>query len=114
MTDPRIIKCPECGKSIEVFKQRSEPENRYYWGVVVTILRNELGEHSKYVVHEMLKSMFLKEIHHIETVHGVKEIEAPKSTTELSTAEFEDYLTSIRQWASMELGIFIPEPNEIA
>jgi hypothetical protein len=35
-----------------------------------------------------------------------------KSTTKLSTVEFEDYMESIRRFASMELSLWIPEPNE--
>jgi len=56
--------------------------------------------------------MFLTELHHIETLNGIKEVEVPKSTAELTTKEFEEYTTSIRQWASQELGVYIPTPNE--
>ena len=35
-----------------------------------------------------------------------------RSTTDLDTSEFEYYMKEIRQFASSELGIIIPEPNE--
>lgn len=40
------------------------------------------------------------------------EIEYARSTTELSTIEFEKYLEDIRRWASMKLSCYIPLPNE--
>jgi hypothetical protein len=36
----------------------------------------------------------------------------PRSTATLSTLEMEDYLARVREFASMELGCYIPEPNE--
>ena len=39
-------------------------------------------------------------------------IEFTKSSTALTTIEFEDYMTKIRTFASMELGCFLPLPNE--
>jgi len=35
-----------------------------------------------------------------------------KSTTELNTKEMEEYLENVRRFASMELSIFVPLPNE--
>ena len=108
-----MIKCPYCLKEFtgKEAKIRSTPENKYYWGVVVEILSDELG-YSKNEIHEILKGMFLSDVKFLKTKNGVKEARIPKSTTELTTAEFENYLSEIRQWAIMELGILIPEPNE--
>jgi hypothetical protein len=36
-----------------------------------------------------------------------------ESTTRLSTAEFQEYLTQCRKWAA-EQGINVPEPNEVS
>lgn len=107
------MKCPYCQKEINLkeYKMRSLPENRYYFGVVLKILSDELG-YSVNEVHELTKQMFLSEVIFLKTKEGVKEIHIPKSTTNLKTVEFEEYLSSIRQWASMELGIYIPTPNE--
>ena len=103
--------CPRCGY-IPGGKQRSNPENRYYWGVVVQILAEELG-YFKDEMHEILKRKFLTE--HVLLRNKGKEIAAERnrSTAELSTKEMEDFLSQIRIWASSELSIFIPEPNEV-
>ncbi len=90
---------------------RSLPQSKYYFGVVVKIISDELG-YTREEVHEICKQMFLSEIIFLKTKKGVRQIRVPKSTTELKTVEFEEYLSSIRQWASMELGIYIPTPNE--
>lgn len=90
------------------FKQRSLNENRYYWSVVIDILSSELG-YTPEEMHEVIKWKFLA--HPIE-LKGQKVMTAV-STASLSTSEFEGLMSKIRTWASMELGIYIPEPNEV-
>jgi hypothetical protein len=47
-------------------------------------------------------------------VDGIKPGMPPtvRSTSDLSTIEFEEYCSKIRMWASKELGVYIPSPNE--
>lgn len=90
---------------------RSLPQQKYYFGVIVKIISDELG-YSVNQIHEMLKQEFLFEILHIKTKTGIKEKRIVKSTTEITTAEAEQFYSDIRQWASIELGCWIPEPNE--
>ena len=103
------MKCPHCKKEINLreARLRSTSENKYYWGVVLDILSNELG-YTKEEMHSVLKNLFLKELIHIKG----KEFESVKSTAELTTTEFEEYLSDIRVFASKDFSIWIPEPNE--
>ena len=87
---------------------RSQNENKYYWGIVVEMISNETGQ-DKETIHNVLKDLFLKERIFLKN----KEYEVIKSTAELTTIQFEEFLRQCRQWASMELGIYVPEPNEI-
>lgn len=107
------MKCPYCKKEINLkeMKMRSLPENRYYFGVVVKVLSDHLG-YTLNEIHDILKNMFLSEVRYVDTKKGIKEIRVPKSTTELTTISFEQYLSDIRQWASVELSCYIPVPNE--
>lgn len=107
------VTCPHCGKYLNLkdLRLRSLPQNRSYWGLIVQVLSDELG-YPLEEVHEMLKGMFLSEVRFIKTKNGLKEIRIPKSTTSLSTIEFNDFMTQIRTWASMELGIWLGEPGE--
>ena len=105
------------GKRIEVIvrpesRQRSNPQNKYYWGVVLKILSNETG-YEPDELHLIFKDLFLKEYAEINKEDKRIVIPYLKSTTELSTQEFEDYLTRIKRWAAIELNIYIPEPNEV-
>ena len=95
-------------------KQRSNKQNRYYWGVVIPLVVkgiNEFGndfnneEIHEYLKRELggLKAMFLPD----DTV-----VHIPISTTELSTSDFEDYTMRIRSWAQETLNLIIPLPNE--
>ena len=88
-------------------KDRSSIQNRYYWGVVVALISDYTG-FFKHETHEVLKWMFLKDMQ----VFNGKIYEFSTSTTDLTTAEFEEYQSSIRTWASAELNLYIPKPNE--
>lgn len=97
--------------NIEIQKQkmtRSIRQNRYYWGVVLKIVADELGYFPE-EMHHCFATMFLKKIIKI----GDREVETYNSTTRLKTDEFEDYLEKIRIFAAKELGIIIPLPNEV-
>jgi hypothetical protein len=85
-------------------KKRSNDQNEYYWGVVLKLIADQTG-HTDEEVHEHLKWRFLRKHGRLETV---------KSTTKLSTIEFEEYLSKVRQFASGELNIYVPLPNEVS
>jgi len=81
---------------------RSDIQNNYYWGVVIKIISDELG-YTPDEIHEILKYRLL-------LVYG--EYPYVRSTASLSTVEFEEYLNRIRTWAMLQLGCYIPLPNE--
>ena len=96
------------GKRIQVSVRRyktsrTDPQNKYYWGVVVEMLGNELG-YMPEEMHEALKWKFLRKGGKLETV---------KSTTSLNTIEFEIFLEKVRIWAITDFQIKIPLPNEV-
>lgn len=88
------------------YGKRSNQQNKYYWGVVVKEIAEETG-HSPKEIHKVLKQKFLPKM-------NVLGYDIVKSTTELSTQDFEEYLRKIREWAAtgQGLGMYIPEPNE--
>ena len=87
---------------------RSGAENRYYWGVIVRMVSDEMAVLPD-EAHDFLKSMFLK----VGVEVAGKRYEIIKSTASLSIAEFEDYCEMCRQWSANELNAPIPLPNEI-
>jgi hypothetical protein len=100
------------GKKVQVTinrvaKKRSKNENSYYWGVVIAKLVKEFGD-TPDEVHKGLKEKFLRK----EAKILGEEVTITESTTELSTVEFEEYLSQIRMWASLEWNIVIPLPHE--
>jgi hypothetical protein len=88
--------------------KRSGALNQYYWKVVVGILTDELG-YAKEEMHEVLKSKFLYK----KELIGDEWIRVSISTTKLTNKEFLDYIEKIKMFASTELSIYIPDPNEI-
>ena len=94
------------------YSARSKHQNNFYWKCVVGLIAAETGNTSD-EIHELMKSIFLKRIVYILTKSGVQEKASVRSTTELTTKEFEEYLESIRRWSAQELGVIIPEPNEV-
>lgn len=105
----KIFDGDEVNVSVKKFKpynQRSNQQNRYYWGVVIKILADETGYTSD-EMHSALAYQFLL------TVGTRKLLPFVKSTAKLSTAEFEEYMTKVRSFASVELKTYIPTPNEV-
>jgi hypothetical protein len=112
------------GKKVEVDihiarKRRSNNQNAYYWGVVIKLLQEPtgyLGPDGADELHEILKSKFLT----VHTRYG----DRVKDTSGLNTAEFEEYLDNIRNWAAVMFStqddgggfqpFVIPLPNEVA
>lgn len=98
------------GKRIELVlrerrAERSDQQNRYYHGVVVSLL----AEHTGYTaeeMHENLKRMFLG---HTDE-HGLMRV---GSTAKLKTQEFQDYIAKIVRWAAIDLSLVIPDPRSV-
>ena len=84
-------------------EKRSSNQNKYYWGVVLPLIAEITG----YTIdesHDAMKMQFL--------VKRTAKVPTTKSTTDLSTAEMEEYLESIRRFAAVELSCYVPLPNE--
>jgi len=84
--------------------KRSLSINRYYWGVVLPMIENETG-HTKEELHSLFKSMFL--VVEIRKVLG-KDVRIVRSTTDLTTGEFMQYLDRI----AAEVNIELPNPED--
>lgn len=104
-------RCDKCGRSFK--KNRSNQQNSYYWGVLVALISEHTGFTTE-ETHEILKHKFLRRTVWITKKGGIQEQSViTKSTTGMTTKAFEEYLSQIRIWASAELGVFLPEPNEV-
>lgn len=112
------------GKSIKVklsrwTKQRSLPQLRYYMGCLIPQIIDGLvdngyprSELSTTLVHELLKSKFLKdEIVSTETGEALSVI---RSTSDLTTTDMMNYIDDIVKWAAEFLNISVVLPNEQA
>lgn len=103
---------PFRGQTVEVTiekrrKRRTDNQNSYYWGVVIRTIANDCGYRSDEelaAIHAELKKKFLPR-------YG--KLAITQSTTTLNTADFTEYIEKVRAWAATELGIYIPDPNEI-
>lgn len=95
-------------------KKRSIEQNRYYWGVVVPLVKQGLLDvgyrMTTELTHEYLKEHFnVLELINERTGEILKTI---GSTTEMSTSQIMDYFTKITEWAAEYLNVQIPQPNE--
>lgn len=85
-------------------KKRSLKQNSYYWGAIVPMIAEEVGMLEE-EVHDALRLMFLKD--------RTGKLETIRSTTQLTTGQFVEYLFDIQVWASSFLNIEKwPDPNE--
>lgn len=85
-------------------KKRTDPQNRFYWGVVIPMLAEHFG-YSKDEMHEALKWKFLQKPGANPPTVG--------STKKMDTVKFNAYIEQIQVWAAQEYSIIIPDPNEV-
>ena len=104
LTGKRLIKIEKYSK------KRSNTQNRYYHGVVLKYLAEATG-FSPGEMHEVLKAKFLP-YERANRVTGEMQTFG-HSTTELNTAEYEEFLENVRVWAINYLDCLIPLPNEV-
>ncbi len=90
-----------------VLDSRSLKLNRTYW-MYLTMVGDELG-YSKNEMHDYFKMKFLCEKMEING----ELILSCKSTSDLSTKKFCEYLESIFHFCSSELGVVLPDIQDI-
>jgi hypothetical protein len=101
--------------SIKLKNSRSLPQNAFYWAVVVPMVKKgfqDIGYNevtSDNITHEILKAKFLRTEIGQETGYPVEVI---RSTAELTTVEFMEYIANIQQFAAEFLNVIIPDPNQ--
>lgn len=94
--------------------KRSSPANRYYWGVVVELIYMALKESgwemSREGTHELLRVRHLSEDKPIGD--NGEFVTRVKSTTELDSKQFGDYVDACKRFAAEYLNVNVPDPNE--
>ena len=103
----RLKTKPETKVTITVkrrYGNRSLSQNNYYWGVIIAMLSEEFGTFPE-ETHFNLKRKFLR-------VGGSDDFPRVRSTTTLSTIEWEELMTKIRQWAMADYNIKIPSVDD--
>lgn len=111
-------------------KRRSNPLNRYYFGVMVTMIvdglkemgaKVKLSEHDMWMfeiiqflnsdmAHDYLKNRFIDKVKVDEDTGELVKTEI--STKDMTNIQFIEYYSPIYDWARDFLGIQIPLPNE--
>jgi hypothetical protein len=94
--------------------KRSNPQLRYYWGVVVQEIRIEFRKRgiraTSEEIHEALKLKF-NPVKTIDENSGEVLLELGGTTTEMNVGEMSEYLERVIEWCSKSLEIIIPEPG---
>jgi hypothetical protein len=95
-----------------LYANRSQQQNRYYWGVVVEMLSEYTG-FTPDEMHEWLKMKFIPK--KLAVCDGNGEVDGEfvvgGSTRKMTPTQFEDYMRTIREWAAEKLDVVIPDPD---
>ncbi len=89
-------------------RHRTDAQIRYYRGVVLKTIADHCGYRGSEeleALHQEMRRRFLPK-------RGCLNI--PVSTAALNTQEMSDYIEAIRDWAAMQLGLYVPAPNEVS
>lgn len=120
--DLRADFLPKPGKktnlTVEIKKRKSIrtlSQNAYYWGVIITMVRDRLKELSgeKYYSKEQAHEFILLECWFKEVVNEDSGLvfKIRKETHDLSKGEYAEFIDTIIDWCSMWLDIEIPPPD---
>lgn len=109
------LNCKEFNITIEKKRsKRSNEQNRYYWGVVVQLMKQGLNDIGYMVddeaTHDFIKAEFNSKVIVNEGTGESKNI--PMTTTNMTKTEFSEMIEKIKIFASEWLGVYIPDPNE--
>lgn len=99
-------------KPIEVIvrvkrSQRSRRQNSWYWGCIIPMLAEHCG-YTPDEMHELMAMKFLR-IEDCPVTGSPRRQRTPKT----NTAEFAEYCEQIRIFAATELGVVIPDPQQV-
>jgi hypothetical protein len=93
---------------------RSQPQNAYYWGVIVQVI----SEHTGYTpdeVHEFLKMKFIPKKLAVTDGNGEirDEFVLGGSTRKMTTVQFGEFMEECRRFAAETLDCYIPDPDTL-
>lgn len=96
----------------KVYDARTNPQNRYYWGVVVkAYVQGVLEEWGEVVgiqeAHESLKAMFC----FTEREVGGEVFKVISSTRKFSTVQFNEYIENCRRFIAEYFNLETPDPE---
>jgi hypothetical protein len=99
----------------KVKKKRSNNQNAFYWGVLIPLMqqgaKDTWGESwSVDKAHKHLSKLFV--FHESVNIKTGLITQTPKSTTELTTTDWEVYVTEISIYLLENFDIDAPEPNQ--
>lgn len=106
---PEVIRCKTCGRK----RSRSSGANARYWLLLHMIADKVTPENTAYAAetwHKYFKSRFLGMNEF--TLPNKKVVQFPKSTADLYTQEFNDYMMHVEAWAN-ERGVYMDSMEEM-
>jgi hypothetical protein len=103
--------------TVERKSKRSNPQNDYFHGCVIPIVRAHLldlgwkeAKSTEWVKDYIKFHCLIKEFTNEDTGEVMKSL---GKTSDLTTSEFKEFIEDVQQWAATELDLVIPDPGEI-
>jgi len=93
--------------------RRSVKANRYYWGVVLTLIVTAAEGNTKDDIHDAMCDRFLKRTIVLVNKHTgeVTEHEVARRSSTLTPEEFTRFVEEVRVFGSEFFGLTIPDPD---
>jgi len=100
---------------MDIRPTRSIQQNRFYWGVLIPIVRDGLIEvgyddATTSSTHHKLKELFLSQEQVDEDTGEITAFDG--STTQLDTKQFQTYVLCVQKFAAEFLGCIVPDPQQ--
>lgn len=116
LSDLKDLAGKEVRITIEHKSKRSDPQNRFFHGVIVPIVKAHLldlgwkeAKSNEWVKNYIKYNCLIIENSNDDTGETIKTL---GETSALTTSEFKDFIADVQQWCAETLGLLIPDPGQ--
>ena len=114
------------GKAVRVevksLSSKTKEQSGYYWGLMLPRIQQGMKEHGNELsldeINKFLNDRFFSVTKTVIIKKGIDEhaytIREPRSKSGASVDEMSEFIERVIRWASVDLGVYIPSPNEEA
>ena len=121
-----ILSAIKKGRAVKVevksLSSKTKEQLGFYWGIVLPRIQQGMEEHGNEMslaeINQFLNDKFFCNVKTVVWKKGLDEhihtVRIPRSKSGATIDEMSEFIERVIRWASVDLGVYIPSPNEEA